>query len=318
MNRQASATQAASDIVEDTVVHASCEQARVRILARRMVRADQGARVQGCRSAGCEVHDCTVRESRTRTRQLDAARRQQLQPRIPCDLAERDDDLQAWEVRDFVRQVRQAAPYLLGQRLVRGRGAPDCRCDVRVGQPQSIVEALRRGDIGEAGALQRRHQEVARRADAVAREHSSRPVCAVRRRGQPEDQHSCVRIPETGHGARPIRFVPKRCLFHATDFATVRAQPWAGMAINYLIAHLLKADALKGRPLDRLRGDPSGVEGGLRGRSPSPDSVHVSSLQHVTSGRRSPVAFNSPSIPDRMGGLPHWKASTYKEGPGRP
>ena len=54
--------------------------------------------------------------------------------------------------------------------------------------------------LAKPGAVQRRHQEVARRADAVAGEDAAGAVGAVRRRRQPEDQHARRGSPKPGTG----------------------------------------------------------------------------------------------------------------------
>ena len=129
-------------------------------------------------------------------------------------------------------QDGQAAIDFFGQRLVRRRRASYRRGDIRVRQRQSIVDALRRGDVREAGALERGHQEVARCADAVAREHPARPVRAVRGRGQPEDQHARVRIAKAGDRARPIDIVLESGLPGPAHISAIGAQPRALLAAN--------------------------------------------------------------------------------------
>ena len=205
---------------------------------------------------------------------VDAAHRQQLQPRIPRDLAERDDDLQAGQMRDLVGQMRQAAVDFFRQRLVRRRRAAHRRGDVDIRQRQSIVDALRRRDVREAGALERRHQEVAGCADAVAGEHAAGPIGAVGGGRQAQDQDARLRIAKARDRPRPIDVVPERRLPRPPDIQAIGAQPRALLAAN--------------------DGVPNGRQ---RGRTVSAKSAHVLSLQHVTSGRRRPDAFNSPPIP---------------------
>src|SRR5439155_1398103 len=89
--------------------------------------------------------------------------------RVPPDLPERDDDLHPCQRRDLRDHVAPAADDLVGQRLVVGRRAADRRQDVRVIKPQAIVPAARGRDVGQADAVERAHQEVAR---AVAGERA--------------------------------------------------------------------------------------------------------------------------------------------------
>ena len=103
--------------------------------------------------------------------------------------------------------MREAAVDFFGQRLVRRRRTTHRRRDVGIRQRQAIVDALRSGDVGEAGALERRHQEIARRADAVAGEDPAGPIGAVRGGCQAQDQDAGLGIPEAGHRPGPVQVV---------------------------------------------------------------------------------------------------------------
>ena len=97
--------------------------------------------------------------------------------------------------------------------------------------------SLRRRDVGEAGAVQRGHQEVARAADAVAGEDAAGAVGAVRGRRQADDQQPRARIAEARHRPRPVDVVAKRATLFATDPLAVLTQPRAAFAGDDLFAH---------------------------------------------------------------------------------
>src|SRR5262245_23372732 len=96
---------------------------------------------------------------------------------------------------------------------------------------------VRRGDVGEAGAMERTHQEIARAADAVACEHTAGSVSAMRGRRKPDDQQARARVAETGHGAAPVDFVAKGATLLARDARAVLAQTWAPFARDDGLAH---------------------------------------------------------------------------------
>jgi hypothetical protein len=68
------------------------------------------------------------------------------------------------------------------------------------------------------------HQEVARSADAVAREHTTRAVCAVGGGSEADDEHPGRRIAEAGNRPGPVRVASVRAAFLASNALTVRTQ----------------------------------------------------------------------------------------------
>src|SRR5690606_37536753 len=107
------------------------------------------------------------------------------------------------------------------------------------------------------------HQEVARPARAIAREHASGPVAAMRGRRQAQDQDTRERIAHARNGPAPVLLVPIRGPLHACHLAAVGAQPRALLAV------------------DDARAD--GVEGGGSTVEAGGLSCHVSVMQQVTS-----------------------------------
>ena len=79
--------------------------------------------------------------------------------------------------------------------------------DVRVIKSEAVVDVTRRGDVGEARAMQRRHQEVAGAAVAIAGEHAAGAIGAMRRGREADEQQTRRRIAEAGHRPAPIGVV---------------------------------------------------------------------------------------------------------------
>ena len=143
----------------------------MRVLPAGVIAADERVAV------GQQVRDA-VAERGLGTHHLPAMS-EQVQIRVEADLAERDDDADVRQRVELGVEVGKAVHDLFGRRLVRGRRATDGRKNERVAQPQAVVWMMRRRQVGEAGAMERRHQEVAGSADAVAGEHAAR--CGWRR-----------------------------------------------------------------------------------------------------------------------------------------
>ena len=126
------------------------------------------------------------------------------------------------EQLELARRVRQARVALGRRRLVRRRRAAHRRRDPGVAQRQPVAGVHRRRLVGEARAVQRGEQEVAR---AVAGEHAAGAVGAVRRRRQAEDQHARVGIAEAGD--RPAPVLLARRTTRASRARRARATPRA-------------------------------------------------------------------------------------------
>ena len=123
------------------------------------------------------------------------------------NLAERDDDAHAAAARRLRR--RGAADNWRSPRgvgLLSGRRAAHRRGDERVAQLRGRRRIARGRDVGEARAMERRHQEIARAAGAVAGEDAAGAVGAVRRRRQPDDEQ-----PRAGDRRIPAPAAPSRC-----------------------------------------------------------------------------------------------------------
>ena len=170
-----------------------------------------------------------VAERRTGA-QVDTAAPQQLQPGVEANPAERHDHAHVRERRRLGLEMREAAGDLLARRLVvRGR-APHRRGDVGVVERQPVVDALRRGNVREAGAVERPHQEVAGAERAIAGENPARPVGAVRGGREAEDQQSRVRIAEAGHRTAPIDVILVCAALGVSYLGAVAPKAWAAVA----------------------------------------------------------------------------------------
>src|SRR5262245_4691124 len=173
----------------------------------------------------------------------DAAELEALEIGVEPNPAERDDDTYMRERRDFGVEVRQAVGDLFRRRLVAWRCATDGGGDVCAGQREAIVGILRRGNVRETGAMEGGHQEVAGAAGTVAGEHAARAIGAVRRRGQADQQHACVRITEAWYGLAPVALIAERAPLHARDLGTIRPQPRTFLAGNNRLANLREGPA---------------------------------------------------------------------------
>jgi hypothetical protein len=169
-------------------------------------------------------------------------------PCIPRDLSESHHHLQSRKRRDLAIEVLRTGRNLVRQWFVVRWRAAHRRCDVNVTQLKAIVSAMRCGDVGEAGAMQRGHQKISGPADSVAGEHTARPIGAVCRRRQAEDEHTRAGIAEARHWPSPVELVAICRALFTRNARTVGAQARASLAVNDGIPN----------------GDESGLQAGLQ------------------------------------------------------
>ena len=74
--------------------------------------------------------------------------------------------------------------------------------DVTIGEFEPVGGRDRLCLVGESEAVEGFVQPIAGR---ISGEHAPRAVGAVGRRGQSDDEHACVGVPETGNRLSPIR-----------------------------------------------------------------------------------------------------------------
>ena len=106
--------------------------------------------------------------------------------------------------RQLALEERPAAIALVDRRLVGRRRASHGGRDVGPVQLQPVVAVRARRLVGEAGAVHRPEQPVAR---AIAGEHAPGPVAAVGRRREADDEDLRGRVAEARHRAAPVVLV---------------------------------------------------------------------------------------------------------------
>ena len=186
---------------KDVVHHARRQLAGVGVLPAGVVAADERLAV------GQRVRD-GVAEGRPRP-QRDAASLQQLQVGVEADLARaRRRRARAAARRSRRRDAAGSCAISSGVGLLSG-GAQRTAAAMKTSRSCDPSSTRWRGrDIGEAGAVQRRHQKVAGAADAVAGEDPAGAVGAVRRRRETDEQQARAadrRIQEPACPSRPRR-----------------------------------------------------------------------------------------------------------------
>jgi len=159
-----------------------------------------------------------------------ASARETLEPGVPRNLAERDDDLQVRQGGEFSVEVFRAGRDLVRERLVVRWRAADGGDDVRILQDESIVWMRRCADVGKARPVERGHEEIARAADAISREDSAGAIGTVRGRGQAKYQHTRTRIAKAGNWLPPIFLISIRRAFLDRHALAVRAQSCTALA----------------------------------------------------------------------------------------
>jgi probable phosphomutase (TIGR03848 family) len=112
-----------------------------------------------------------------------------------------EDDAHVFKQGKLAGKEGRARFALLWEGTVVRRGAAHRRGDEGALQAQAVSASLAYGLVGEAGASERREEEV---AGAVAGEHPSRAVTTMSSWGETDDEKPCGGIAETGYGASPV------------------------------------------------------------------------------------------------------------------
>src|SRR5436190_11641307 len=208
--------------LEHLIHHARGQLAGVRVLAARMVAANERLPIR-------DPMDDTMCERRLRTL-MDAAMCQQPYVRVETDCPEADHHAHPPQRGRLVVEMRQAVGDLFGCRLVAGWRATYRRSDECVAELEAIAGMTRRREIRESGTMESRHQEVAGAADAITREHAAGPVRPVRGRREADEEQMRIRIPETRNRPGPIGFVRECAALLTPDLQAVRAEAYAAVA----------------------------------------------------------------------------------------
>ncbi len=228
--------------VEDVLQHLGRQLARVRVLAARVIRGDQGGYV------GSEVVDEAVTECRARPG-FRAAGCQERQARVERDAAERDQHADARERIEFGGEVRTTRSDFPRRRFVVGWRAPNGGGDVRVVKDEAVRGIRRNRLVREPRFVHRAHQEAAR---AIPGEHPACSVGAVRRGREADDQQPGGRVAEAGHRSSPVDFVAVRGLLLGRHPFAVPAQPPATLTVDDMTLNLGKIHG-SDRQVDRAR-----------------------------------------------------------------
>ena len=178
------------------------------------------------RQAGAEVVGDAVAEGVAAARRDAPDLAQHGQEAVHGHPAQGQDRAHAREQRPLPCQVLAAVADLLRQRPVAGRRAARDRGHVAVDEAQAVVAGDGDGLVGEARAMQRGEEEIAR---AVAGEDAAGAVAAVRGGGQAHDQQARARgRPSPGTGRPQYSWSWKRrTLTRATVAAPVAQAPAA-------------------------------------------------------------------------------------------
>ena len=123
---------------------------------------------------------------------------------IEGDLAKNDDNL---ELRphepQLLDQIGTAALEFAGTRFIRRRRAMNRRGDITILKFLTILAIIRVRVTRKARFMERRIEPI---TAAIAGEHASCAIAAVRRRRQADDQQSCSAVAKTGEWFGPISF----------------------------------------------------------------------------------------------------------------
>ena len=180
--------------VEDLLKHHVGKPAGLRILLTRVIRPDEHETISKRR-------DLSMLEAMPRSRKLNPALFQSLQARAEGDLAERHDDPHIVQQVKLGQEKRATAAQLGRGRPVAGRRTAHRRCDVAVGETQTIASIGRDGLVGEARSIKGSIEEV---SAPVPREDPASPVATVGGGGQPDHQQPRSRITKARDWSPPV------------------------------------------------------------------------------------------------------------------
>ena len=159
-------------------------------------------------------------------------------PDIECNFSECHDNLYVRQLRELCFEMRLTRVNFFKRRLVIGRRASDGRCNVCVGQRKAIIDRLRRGNTREAVLVHRGHEEIAGSAATITRKDSACSIRAVRRRCEPQNEHTRIRIAKSWNRLRPIRIAAERGALDVCDVSAIRTKALAFVARNDVAMNL--------------------------------------------------------------------------------
>ena len=203
-----------------------------------------------------------------------------LEGRLPGEGTEGHDDAELREEDQLAVEIRCAPVAFIGERRVGGRCAPHGGRDVGAAQLEAIVGADRHRLVRKPDAVEGGEEEV---AAPVAGEDASRPVAAVLRRREAEEQDASAGVAESGDRAGVIRLAAEAGRRVRGSVLAPGNQARAGAA---------------GADLGGQRGEGVGDAGRGRGRGRGHGDVGRGGPAHP---RSVPVVGLPPSV---TGGLP--------------
>lgn len=226
MLRGAGGGEIAPNAEKDAEEHRVGEAAGERILLAGVIGAKEAREIAGklinravAEGEGCEVCD-------------EAAVLEDLKIRAKSDAAENEDGCGTKEIK-LRFEIRTAIAKLGRKRLVCGRGTAERSRNVCVAKCEAVVALHRCRLAGEAGAIQRAIEKIAR---TIAGEHASGAIRAVRGGREAEDKKLGARIPETGNRLAPVIPVEEGAALGASDAFAIAHQARAFPAgDNFLV-----------------------------------------------------------------------------------
>lgn len=123
---------------------------------------------------------------------------------VEGDLSKADDDPDAREGGELMREVIAAVADLFGERFVAGRGTADDGSDPDVAELEAVAARGGGGLAGKAKLMEDRDHEV---PGAIAGERTTGAVGAVGSGSESKEKNAGARVAEAGNGARPVDLV---------------------------------------------------------------------------------------------------------------
>ena len=169
---------------------------------------------------------------------------------IPGDLAEANDDSDAWEGTDLGGEVDGAVTNLLGSGLVAGWSAADDGGDPGMAQAEAVVAGgcvrlIRETEVVEYGI-----HEIAR---SVAGEGAASAIGPVGSGSEAEDEDAGAGVTEARDGACPVVLVLIGAAAGFADASTVGAQAGTEFTGDDGVADVVQVGGWGGKLAKRLR-----------------------------------------------------------------
>jgi hypothetical protein len=147
-----------------------------------------------------------MREPGPWARDLQAQSREGSKAGIEGKRPERDESRVLRQEGNFSFEILPAVGELARSRTVSGRRAPAGGRDDRACQRQAVAPPAGLGLVRKSGLVERAEEKV---AGFISREDPARPVAAMRRWGEADEQDTCARIAESRERLRPVALSAK-------------------------------------------------------------------------------------------------------------